>query len=348
MYKIAQQSSPVTNVIAGQNAIHRLAAGPRYHQIRYIITAAMTQLTAAAAVPKLSDVIGIVQTKVNTKTVREILASELDKIQTDLSPNLAVQTCVVDATHGYANDLQTSVADSVAGGYTTKTATLIFTTHFAEPSRDSYKARQAFALPTSWSNGKTVNVEQWLAVNACTGVPGATAGLSNVVIRAEEVIDTVLGQYSGKLANGQPDTNSAVVLPMTHFFRSPEIYTSTKLQIRDWPFTGVLQQMSIFGAYFYDGATGDNPAHILVKADGVVKADQDALTVDNMNRDYGWNYGNFSAPVKHWTADFDDDPTSAFPFNAYKTVELTLTLSQATANKSLVIVSQVWRDALAS
>jgi len=331
MYKIPQQSSPVTNVIQGQNAIHRLAPGPRYHQIRYIITALYTAATAGFASAKLGQVIGIVQTKVNTKTVREILATELDKIQTDWSPNLAVK-----AIDGIANDLQTAVADVVAGGNTARTTTFIFTTHFAEPTRDSYKARQAFALPTSWSNGKTVSVEQWLNVLA-------TAGISNVVIRAEEVIDTVLGQYS------KPnDPTSAIVLPMTHFFRSPEIYTSTKLQIRDWPFTGVLQQMSIFSAYFYDGATADNVAHALLKADGVVKWDQDAATMDNMNQDYGWNFGAFTAPVKHISADFDDDPTSAFPFNAYKTVELTLTLAQATANKSLVIVSQVWRDALAS
>jgi hypothetical protein len=331
MYKIPQQSSPVTNVVQGQNAIHRLAAGPRYHQIRYIITALYTAATAGFVSASLGQVIGIVQTKVNTKTVREILATELDKIQTDWSPNLAVK-----AIDGIANDLQTAVADVVAGGNTARTTTFIFTTHFAEPTRDSYKARQAFALPTSWSNGKTVSVEQWLNVLA-------TAGITNVVIRAEEVIDTVLGSYAGRLANGQQDPASAIVLPMTHFFRSPEIYTSTKLQIRDWPFTGVLQQMSVFSA-----ANGDNVAHALLKADGVVKWDQDAATIDSMNRDYGWNYLAFTAPVKHLAMDFDDDPTSSFPFNAYRTVELTLTLAQATANSSLVIISQVWRDALAS
>jgi|GEM_PF-3956179 len=334
MFKIAQQSSPVTNVIAGQNAIHRLAPGPRYHQIRYIITATMTALTAAAAIPTLGQIIGMVQTKVNTKTVREVLATELDKIQTDWSANLASKSLVVDATHGLANDLISSVADVVAGGFTSKTATIIFTTHFAEPTRDSYKARQAFALPTSWANGRTVSVEQWLAVNACPGVPGATAGLSNVVIRSEEVIDTIQGAIN---------KDGSISLPMTHFFRSPEIYTSTKLQIRDWPFTGVLQQLSVFA-----GAVGDNVAHALMKADGVVKLDQDAPTIDDMSKDYGWNFANFTAPVKHLAMDFDDDPTSAFPFNAYKTVELTLTLAQATANSSLVIVAQVWRDALAS
>jgi hypothetical protein len=331
MFKLPQQSSPVTNVIQGQNAIHRFAPGPRYHQIRYIITALKTAATAGFTSAKLSDVIGVVLTKVNTKTVREALASQIDKMQTDWSSSLAVK-----AIDGIANDLQTAVADVVAGGNTARTTTIIFTTHFAEPCRDSYKARQAFALPTSWSNGKTVSVEQWLQVLA-------TAGISNVVIRAEEVIDTVQGAYAKKLANGQYDTASAIVLPMTHFFRQPEIYTSTKLQIRDWSFSGVLQQLSIFGA-----GNGDNVAHVLLKADGVVKWDQDAATIDAMNQDYGWNFGNFTAAVKHLAMDFDDDPTSAFPFDAYKTVELTVTLSQATANSSLEIIAQVWRDALAS
>lgn len=338
MFKINQQSAPVTNVIPGQNAIHRLNPGPRYHQIRYIITASLTALTAAAAYPTLAQVIGVIQMKVNTKTVREALASEIDKIQTDYSAN-----CAVKYVNDVANDLITAAAPSVANGYTTKTTTMIFTFHFAEPWRDSYKDRQAFALPTAWSNGKTVNVENWLNVLAAPGVPGATAGTSGIVMRAEETIDTILGSYSRKLANGQPDISSPITLPMTHWYRQPEIYTSTKLQIRDWPFTGVLQQLSVFSA-----ANGDNVAHVLLKGDGVVKIDQDAPTIDDVNEDYGWNYGNFTAPVKHVAMDFDDDPTSAFPFNAYNTVELTLTLAQATANSSLEIIAQVWRDALAS
>ena len=331
MFKTNQQSSPVTNVIQGQNAIHRLNPGPRYHSVRYIITAAKTAATAGFVSLGLKDVIGVIQTKVNTKTVREALAAQIDKIQTDWAAGLAVR-----AFDGIANDLKTAVADVVAGDNTTRTTTLIFTLHFAEPSRDSYKARQAFALPTSWSNGKTVNVENWLNVLA-------TAGIANVVIRAEETIDTIQGAYAKKLANGQPDTTSAPVLPMTHWYRQPEIYTSTKLQIRDWPFKGVLQQATIFAA-----ANGDNVKHVTIKADGVVKLDQDALTIDALNADYGWNAGNFTAPVKHLAMDFDDDPTSAFQFAAYNTVELTIELAQATANSSLEIISHVWKDALSS
>ena len=338
MFKINQQSSPVTNVIQGQSAIHRLNAGPRYHQVRYIITATKTAATAGFTSAKLADVIGVVLTKVNTKTVREALASQIDKIQTDFSASCAAK--VID---NLSNDLQTAAPDlvganSIGGALTntSRTSTIIFTVHFAEPWRDSYKARQAFALPTSWSNGKTISVENWLAVLA-------TAGISGVVIRAEEMVDTMQGVYAKKLASGAYDTTSAIILPMTHWFQQPEIYTSTKLQIRDWPFTGVLQQFSIFS-----GAAGDNVLHLTLKADGVSKVDQDAATLDDTVKDYGWNYGNLTAAVKHLAADFDDDPTSAFPFNAYNTVELTILLAQATANSNLVIISQVWRDALAS
>ena len=340
MFKTIQQSSPVTNVIQGQNAIHRLNPGPRYHQIRYIITVAKTALTAGFASATLSDAIGVVLTKINTKAVREALASQIDKIQTDWSSNLAVRQY-----DGIGNDLVTAVADVVnaTGGVvngvpansTVRTSTFVFTLHFAEPARDSYRARQAFALPTSWSNGKTINVEVWLAVLA-------TAGISNVVIRAEEVIDTVQGSYAKKLANGQPDTTSPITLPFVHWFRQPEIYTSTKLQVRDWPFTGILQQQTIFCA-----ANGDNVNLVTVKADGTVKLDAVKKTLDSQNVDYGWNPASITAPVTHIAADFDDDPTSAFPFDAYKVVELTVVLAQATANSSLEIVSQVWRDALA-
>jgi len=340
MFKITQDSSPVTNVIAGQNAIHRLTPGPRYHQCRYIITVVKTALTAGFASPALSDAIGVVLLKVNTKAVREALASQIDKIQTDWSPNLAAKQY-----DGVANDLVTLAPDVVnaTGGVvngipansTQRTTTFVFTYHFAEPSRDSYRARQAFALPTSWSNGLTVNVEIWLAVLA-------NAALSGQVIRAEEVIDTVQGGYAKKLANGQPDTTSKPVLPLTHWFRQPEIYTSTKFQTRDWPFSGVLQQQTIFCA-----ANGDNVNQILVKADGTVKIQASKKTLDQNNIDYGWNPASITAPVAHIAYDFDDDPTSAFPFDAYKVVELTIILAQATANSSLEIISQVWRDALA-
>ena len=341
MFKINQQSSPVTNVVAGQYAIHRLNPGPRYHQLRYIATVTKVGLIAGLAYqPTLPDALGAVLLKVNTKTIREALATEIDKIQSDWSANLAVRVF-----NGIGNDLVTVVNDTinntggVVGGVPAysqvRTTTFVFTLHFAEPTRDSYRARQSFALPTSWSNGKTVNVEVWLQV-------ANNAGVSAPVIRAEETIDTVQGAYAGKTATGAPDTTSAITLPVTHWYRQPEVYTSTKLQIRNWPFVGVLQQTTILCN------NGDNVATAQVKADGVIKVDMSKITLDTVNEDYGWNVGNFTAPVTHLAFDFDDDPASAFPFNAFKTVEVALVLTQATANSSLTVISQVWRDALAS
>ncbi len=333
MFKVNQQSSPVTNVVLGQYAIHRFNPGPRYHQTRYIITVTKTAASAGFTSATLGDAIGMTLFKVNTKTVRETMATELDAVQTGWGPNFAYVQY-----DGLANDLITAVADVVAGGNTARTTTFILTYHFAEPWRDSYRARQAYALPTSWSNGKTIQAECWLFV----ANPGYT---TNPVIRAEETIDTVTGAYSKKLASGQPDTTSPIILPMQHWFRQVEVYTGTKLVVRDWPFTGIWSQMSIFSP----AGSNDYINTFTLKADGVTKTDVTKDTNDRTNVDYGWNPAGISTLRMDWAADFDDDPTSGFPFNAYNTVELTLLLANAAAaNKNLVFLSQVWRDALAS
>ena len=355
MLKIFRDAPPVVNVVAGQNATLDLDVGWRYHAVRLIATVTKTAATANPVVePTLAEALGLITAMVNSDPKRAHLATELNAIQTKWSSKLAAQ--LYSKT---ANDLVTTVNDVVGGGNTARTSTWVIDVWLSEPSRDSYTARQAFAWPTSWNNaaigGYPANYTANISLQI--GVP-SDASLSNQAVRAEMMVDTIKGpvvdtNLATLLANAgiNPPPLGTPIMPVTHFYRFPEDYSSTALAIRKWPFTGgSIQELDLFCQ------VGDDVAKYQVLTDNAIKRNTSKASNDMENVAWGWNsaYGAGTAGINYLSADllaiafdFDDDPGSALSTATFGTLELDLTLTAASAaNKSITFLAQVYRNAL--
>lgn len=256
MFKKFKPSSPVKNVVLGQVATHDLDVGKNYKALQYVVTVTKTAATSGFASATLADALGLIVCKVGTVTKRQATATQIDAIQTRWHKNLAVK-----AYDGVGNDLVTAVPDVVAGGNTTRTTTFVFTLNLAEPARDNFATRDLFSWPTVWASGRKVQISVELTLPA-------NAGIANPVIRANECFDYKLGM----VVNGQD------VMPITHWYLDPQGYAGLNFLLRDWPYQGVLQQLTVFspaGSADYVGTvelTGDDD--IKVKA---AKAELDKL-----------------------------------------------------------------------
>ena len=360
MLKTFRDAPPVKNVVAGQNCTLDLDIGWRYHAIRLIATVSNTQ--NAVTEPTLDQAIGQITVLVNGDPKRTHIASYLNAVQTKWKAGLAAT--LYSKT---ANDLVTAVADVVNGGNTTRTSTWVLDIWFAEPSRDSYQARQAFAWPTQWNNGAVGNYKAnyTAQIQIQVAVPNQAA-LTSPAIRAEMMVDNMAGALvaaAGTRASGQIGTDvlaaagitapavGSPIMPVTHWYQFPEDYSSTAIVIRDWPFSGgTIQQMDLFCQ------SGDDVAAFTVLTDNTIKRKTTKASNDQENVGWGWNsaYGAGTAGINYVAADllslafdFDDDPGSALSTAAFNTLELDLTLTQAAAgNKSIVFLAQVYRNAL--
>lgn len=355
MLKIFRDAPPVVNVVAGQNATIDLDVGWRYHAIRLIATVTKTAATANPVVePLLSEALGLIVANVNSDPKRTHLATELNAIQTRWAGKLAAK--LYSKT---ASDLITTVNDVVAGGNTARTSTWVIDVWFSEPSRDSYTARQAFAWPTSWNNAAIGNYPANYTANIQLqiGVP-SDASLTNQAIRAEMMVDTIQGPVvDANLATiltragiNVPPVGTPI-MPVTHWYRFPEDYSSTAIAIRKWPFTGgSVQELDLFSP------AGDDVAKYQILTDNAIKRTTTKSSNDQENISWGWseNYGAGTAGINYLAADminiafdFDDDPGSALSTATFGTLELDLTLTQAAAaNKAITFLAQVYRNAL--
>lgn len=325
MFKLRANSPPVKNVVLGQNATLDLDPGYRYHKVNLIVTITKTGATAGNAFqPLLSDALGLIDIRVNTKSRRQHLASELNAVQTRWSAALAAEQ--LDQV---ANDCVTAAADVVNGANTTRTTTFILPVCFAEPSRDSYTAREAFAWPTLWASGRTAKIQFVI------GVP-ANAGVATPVMRATHIYDLVTGPVN--------PTTKADMMPLTMWYRDSETYAGTNVVLQNWPFaSGNLQQLQIFCP------AGDDVATFTFKGDSTTLSEGDKAGLDNDNNNYNWNSAGVNADRFDWAADMDDDPMGAPNVANYTTLRLSLVLTQAAAaNKNLIVLSQVYQDALAT
>ena len=363
MYKPRLKAPPVLNVVAGGNATLTLDPGPRYHSVILIATVVKIAPTLGFTSASLSDALGLINNKVNTVTKRAHTAQELNEVQSALSPYLAAVKY-----DGLDNTFNSTTAADTAGSQTynsiactQRTTTYVLFVNFAEPSRDTYSARAAFAWPTSWvnSSGKlvaTANVQLEIGIPANSTVAGTssmTSGgqlLINPAVRAEIVTDLVTGPFASD--------GVTPIMPITHWYRQFETYTGTTVQIRKFPFVGNLSQMSVFSP----NGSGDDCTTVQIQKNNAFVFNSSKKINDDTNLQYEWNYNHLgtssgdlagtnwpAADVTHVAQDFDDDPTSWLPIGASDILELDIILAQATAsNKSLLILSQVWRDALAS
>ena len=333
MYKIRQPSSPVVNVVLGQTATHELNRGPRYHDLTYAVTITKTGLTAGNAFQPLpADALDLITVLVNDSERRMHTAAEMDAVQTRWSPNLSIVKF-----DQVGNDLVTAVADVVnaTGGVvngvpansTVRTTTFLVVINFAEPSRSTFADREKFAWPTAWASGRTAKVVVKLKVPA-------NAGVTAPVITCQESVDYVLG----------PVVNGKDSMPITAWVRQEEVYAGLKPVIRKWSFTGILQQISIF-------SPTDQPDYIAklkVKLGTAViwdgsKGDADYLCDRNQ-----WNVNGKAAGRYDFAADYGDNPGDAVNIDGSTLFEVSPTLTQAaSANKTLVLINQVYQDAIA-
>lgn len=326
-YKIRQPSSPVVNVVLGQNATHELNAGPRYHDVTYFMTVTKTGATAGAAFqPLITDAVGLMTVLVNDAERRVHYGWELDAVQTRWSSDLSVVKY-----DQLGNDLITAAPDVVNGANTTRTTTFVVTINFAEPSRSTFADREKFAWPTSWASGNTAKVQIKIAVPA-------NAGVANPVITAAESIDFQLGPVIAATATS-PARDS---MPVTTWVRQEETYGGLKAVIRKWSFIGVLQQMSIFCQ------PGDDVAKAQVKSGSAIIFESPKGDVDLLCDRNGWNPAGKNADRYDLAFDYSDNPGDAVSVDGVSLFQLSLTLTNANAaNKTLVLLSQVYLDALA-
>ena len=317
--KLTANSPGISNVVLGGKATLTLDPGYRYHKVNLIVTITKTAATAGFTSAALSDALALLDMQVDSKSRRQFLATELNAIQTRWDANLAVAQ--ID---GVANDCITAVPDVVNAPNTTRTTTFILPICFAEPFRDSYTAREAFAWPTQWASGRTSKIQ------IVASIP-ANVGIANPVMRATHVYDTVLG----------PTINGTDAMPITHWYRDSETYSGTNVPIQQFPFkTGSLQQVNIFCP------AGDDIATYQVKGDKNVLREGTKADADNDNNNYGWNAAAVNADRFDLASDFDDDPMGGFLPSSFGTFRLLLTLTQAAApNKNLILIEQVYQDA---
>jgi hypothetical protein len=323
-FKKFSPSAPVKNVVLGQVATHALDVGKNFKAIQYVLTVTKTAATGGFTSAALTDALGLVVVKVGTIAKRQATAAQIDAIQTRWHSNLAVKSY-----DGVANDLITAVADVVAGGNTTRTTTFIFTVYFAEPARDNFATRNLFAWPTLWASGRKVQISIELSVPA-------NAGIANPVIRANENFDYTLGPV---------DSNNNDVMPVTHWYLDPQNYSSVNFSLRDWPYQGIVQQITIFSP----AGSNDYVGTAQVVGDSDLKFSGAKAELDKLYNDYKFNAAGVLPGMADLVFDYTDDPSDALDMRQFKTFQLNLVLTAAAAgNKSLNIVSQVFKDALAA
>ena len=284
---------------------------------------AKTAATAGFASATVAEALERVLVLVNDNEVREVLTSELDQIHTRWADGLKIV-----AYDGIGNDLITAVPDVVVDANTTRTTTFVVPIYFAEPSRSTFTDRELFAWPTAWASGRTAKLQVKLKL-------AATAGFSAPEISAREAIDWVLG----------PVVNGKDIMPATAWKRMEEGYTGVAMAIRKWPFTGILQQFSVFSP---TGASDDVNAMKITSGKTVVfdgsKHDLERLLDRNQ-----WNNaaGAKSAHRIDYAFDFSDNPSDGQPLDDVTLFETKLTLAAAAGgNKTQVVLVQVYQDLL--
>lgn len=381
-----EKAPEVKNVaIDSKNATLTLDSRGTYRGVFMYVTLTKTSPTAGASFdPTLSDAIGLIQLNINDKAgKRQHTAQELNEIQTTWHANLAA--AYISGKDSNFNTVADTTETDNAVACTVRTGTWILRINFDEPSRDSYAAKQFFGIPTIWINAQgnqvaTAKLQLQFVVPGASTVTNFVAltamatgkyNLKNPAWRAEIVVDDgVSGPFKGDtIANGSWQHTTATdyttpILPMTHWYRIQEAYTSTTPAIlkNNQQLVGAMQQISFFSPL----GSGDDILTFQFKTNvtgqTVTKLDTSKTTDDLRKLDLGWNSARINtssgdiagttwdqADVFHLAFDADDNPLNAEPFNSGMLSEFDLVLVQNTAaNKQIVCMCQIYRDALTS
>jgi len=366
MLKTHIQGPPIQNVTQGQSAILNLDAGPRYHAVPLIATVTKTAPAAGFTSATLSDVLGLLQIKVNTKMKRQHTAQELNEVQT--AWDFQGAAILYDKQDNNFNAVADSTNTYNSISCTTRVSTWVLVVNFAEPCRDSFLARELYAWPTTWiKNGtvvQTANIQMNIAVPNTTTAGLTRANINTTMSAGYQLMETpvIRGEVVFDAGTGVFDAQTGLpVMPGTQWYRDNLIYSSTNFMNRIWSFLGNINQMSIFSP----DTSGDDVWKCTLKRTPVGGSVTNIFDGSKKVRDgeslvYGWNPYHLgittgdatgtnwhAADVFHLAMDFDDTPTNFLPFNQGDVLELDLTLYQATASqKNLIVISQVYNDML--
>ena len=309
MDKIIKTLPTVIGVVAGQVATSEIPIGPRIH---VVWAEAVVKKTGAA--PALSDILGLINVKVNGKVQRAMTATELvalNELNGDDYKLRWQKSTDNGATYGALG------TPALADGDTVKFQVPIY---FAEPWRKEYKASDFGAWPTAWSNGaKLASFQIELTVPNVAG-----CSLHALSTWAEQ--DKVLGQ----VVNGAP------VFNITKWVRNSVPYTGAgELDITTLPRRDFLQALHLFAQ------TADPITAIEVNVDNDQKRKVTKTQNDQSLIGKNLNAAGILATRFDVVFDYDDRPDSALNLNGVLDFLVKPTLaSAAAASKTITVISE--------
>ena len=309
MDKIIKQLPTVIGVVPGQVATSEVPIGPRVHVVWIEATVKKT-----GAAPALTDILGLINVKLNGKVQRAMTAAELVALNEANGEDYKLRwqkSTDNGATFGALGNA------ALADGDTAKFQVPIY---FAEPYRKEYKAADFGAWPTAWSNGtKLASFQIELSV------PNV-ANTSLHSLSAWVELDKELGQ----VVNGVPQFN------ITKWVRTSVGYTGAgELDITTLPRRDFLQSMHLFAQ------TADPITAVEVNVDNDQKRKVTKTQNDQALIGKGLNPAGLVASRFDVVFDYDDRPDSALNLNGVLDFLVKPTLASAAATtKTLTIISQ--------
>lgn len=260
MDKILKLSEPVKGQAFNTRATVELPVGPRYHRLVFEI-----EVSAAATGQHvaLADVLGLINVKANGTSQRQILATELDHINTLNGAN-------------YAHNVDNGAGGATATGGKHRFMLPMF---FAEPWRKGWAAQESRALKTSWVDGSHLNSLQLEfdipALNATNIAAAAT-----ISFKVWTLTDAVAG---GLDANKQPIAN------INKYYRNFEPYTAAG----DLYLTRFAKRQAYEAIHLYTPT--DTISNVKVTVDSVIKRDASKAANDNSLIYYDLNEAGINA-----------------------------------------------------
>ncbi len=329
MDKIIQPSNPVTGVLVGPTATCDLPIGPRYLALDLMIVAT----GIAATVLKLSDVLALINVKINGKVQRAHLATELDQVQTDYSSLNSVKA--YNCT-GAGNTLALVYSGGAPQAPQAASQTAFFVRlNFAEPWRKSYAAQNQRAWPTAWQDG---SVLKSLSLDLAIPNTGNVDGTKAFSINVSSVTDNQLGTLDP--TTKKPITN------ICKWYRQQVPYTAAG----DLPIVNLIKTspgiLAVAEQHTFFMPGTDTIERIIATADtrtirDVIKPVNDQLLLDHL-----FNPSFQNAFVWELVYDYTDLPTDGLVLatanGAVGTYKMVLSLSNVAAANAMTVISQVY------
>lgn len=317
MDKIIEPTKPVQGAAAGAVATVDLAIGPRYHTIwiEAIATA------AAGATLTLADFLGLIAVKVNGKTARQFLATELDAIQTSYGAVYAANIL------NYDGDAITYVNGVPQAAQAAKKTMCQIGIRLAEPWRKSYAAQEMLAWYTAWQNGTTLNS---FSLDITCGPSTNWLANSTILLRCYAEVD----QTVGPVRDGQP------IALITKWNRRSHPYTGTgELNIPDFLKRGIYNQISLF----MPGT--DTIGSVKVKKNAQMLRDVTKIRNDQTLIGRDWNESGLPATRFDIGFDYADLPTDGLNLNGVLDFQVIPNVATAAAANNMVSICQVYEQA---